>query len=175
MPSSSSRRPRRVLFVCLGNIIRSPLAEALFRHHAQARGLAHKYEVDSAGIGPWHVGEHPDPRMREVAARHGIHYDHIARQIRAEDLEHYDLILAADREVWEYLRRMAPRPEIRRKIRLLREFDPKAGRDLDVPDPYYDQGLRGFERVFEIVDRSVQGLLDALERGEIDLNAAPEA
>ncbi len=168
MSQAPGQRPTRILFVCLGNIIRSPLAEALFRHHAQARGVADKYEVDSAGIGPWHVGEHPDPRMRQVAAQRGLVYDHIARQIRPDDFEHFDLILVMDHENWAHLAAMlAKRPDLRRKIRFLREFDPEGGPRAEVPDPYYDEGLKGFERVYDIVDRSVRGLLDALERGDV--------
>ena len=159
----ASERPMRVLFVCLGNIVRSPLAEALFRHEAQRRGVAHKYEVDSAGIGSWHVGEPPDPRMRRVAQRHGLEYDHRARQFHPHDFDRFDLIVAMDRDNWTHLMALAAgRPEAQRKIRLLREFDPQSDGDLDVPDPYYDD-LEAFEAVYQIIARSVRGLLDALE------------
>lgn len=162
----TQERPLRILFVCLGNIIRSPLAEALFKKMAQERGIAHKYEVDSAGLGPWHVGEPADPRMRRVAAQHGLTYDdHRARLFRTTDLDHFDLILVMDRDNWARIMSVAShRPEYRAKIRLLREFDPEGGPNAEVPDPYYD-GLEDFERVYRIVERSVAGLLDTLEQG----------
>ncbi len=157
-------KPLRLLFVCLGNIIRSPLAAALFRKMAQERGVAHKYEVDSAGLGPWHVGEPADPRMRRVAAQHGVVYDeHRARLFRKSDLETFDLILVMDRDNWARIMSIASlQPEYRAKIRLLREFDPEGGPQAEVPDPYYDVA-EGFERVYQIIERSVAGLLDALE------------
>ncbi len=167
--------PRRVLFVCLGNIVRSPLAEALFRHYAQQRGLAQRYEADSAGTGGWHVGEGPDPRMVRVAARHGLHYDHRARQFHPRDFERFDLILVMDYDNWAHLMALAGgEPRYQRKIRFLREFDPQGGPRAEVPDPYYG-GLEGFERVYAVIDRSVQGLLDALEQGRVPLDEAQSA
>ncbi len=166
---TTSRRPLRVLFVCLGNIVRSPLAEALFRHYVQQRGLTHKYTADSAGTGAWHVGEGPDPRMLRVAARHGIRYDHRARQFHPRDFETFDLILVMDHDNWAHLMALAAgRPEFHRKIRFLREFDPQGGPRAEVPDPYYG-GMEGFERVYEVIDRSVRGLLDALEEARVPL------
>ncbi len=156
----------RICFVCLGNIVRSPLAEALFRRKAEERGLADRYEVDSAGTGAWHVGEPPDPRMRRVAAEHGLRYDHRARQFRRSDFEHFDWIIAMDYDNRAHLLSLARGAEEQRKIRLLREFDPQDGTGKDVPDPYYG-GLDGFERVYRIVERSVAGLLDALEAGNL--------
>ncbi len=165
-----NQRPLRLLFVCLGNIIRSPLAAALFKKMAQERGVAHKYEVDSAGLGPWHVGEPADPRMRKVAARHGVIYDdHRARLFRKDDLEDFDLILVMDRDNWARMMSIASlHPDHRRKVHLLREFDPEGGPEAEVPDPYYD-GLEDFERVYRIVERSVAGLLDALEAGQVSV------
>ncbi len=157
--------PRRILFVCLGNIVRSPLAESLFRHLAAQRGLDHKYEADSAGTASYHVGEPPDPRMRQVAKRRGLDYDGRARQVKPEDLDRFDLILAMDRSNLRALRSMARTPEQRARIRLLREFDPEAGQEGDVPDPYYG-GMAGFEETYRIIERSLQGLLEALEREE---------
>lgn len=153
----------RICFVCLGNIVRSPLAENLFIHLAGEVGAAGKYEVDSAGTGAWHVGESPDPRMRRVAARNGLNYDGSARQIHPTDLDRFDLILAMDHENLAALKALARTPEQRTKIHLLREFDPEGGPNADVPDPYYgDQG--GFERVYTVIERSVRGLLAALEK-----------
>ena len=156
--------PRRILFVCMGNIIRSPLAENLFLRRAQEAGLNGKYEVDSAGTGPWHAGESPDPRMRRAAARHGLVYDGEARQIRLSDFDKFDLIVAMDIDNRRELRARARRPEQARKIRLLRDFDPASGPNLSVPDPYYE-GDEGFETTYRIVEAGVQGLLEALEAG----------
>jgi protein-tyrosine phosphatase len=154
--------PKRILFVCLGNIIRSPLAEHLFRREAEQAGLNGKYEVASAGTGGWHEGESPDPRMRRTAARHGLIYDGAARQIRLNDFDTYDLIVAMDTENRRELRARARGAERSRKIRLLRDYDPASGRNSSVPDPYYD-GDDGFEATYQIVAAGVRGLLQALE------------
>lgn len=156
--------PRRILFVCLGNIIRSPLAEHLFRREAERAGLNGKYEAASAGTGPWHEGESPDPRMRRTAARHGLVYDGAARQIRLSDFDKYDLIVAMDTENRRELRARARGVERARKVRLLRDFDPDSGPDASVPDPYYE-GDEGFEETYTIVEAGVQGLLQELEAG----------
>ena len=160
------RRTTRILFVCLGNIVRSPLAENMFRHVAEQAGLSHKYEVDSAGTSSWHVGEKPDRRMRRVAARHGFHYSGKARQVQPRDFRDFDLIIAMDASNRSELLHLARNPEDEAKIHLLREFDPLGGGDAPVPDPYYG-GIDGFEEVFQIVQRSCAGLLEALEKGEV--------
>jgi len=159
----------RICFVCLGNIVRSPLAEGLFNEFAKERGVNHKYSVDSAGTGDWHVGEPPDWRMRRVASRHGLHYDGRARQFRPQDLENFDLIVAMDTENREDLLEMCNSLEERHKIRLLREFDPFGGANASVPDPYYG-GMDGFEEVYGIVARSCQGLLEHLEPGRENID-----
>ena len=148
----------------MGNIIRSPLAENLFRHLAEEAGLNGKYEVDSAGTGGWHEGESPDPRMRRTAARHGLVYDGEARQIRLSDFDKFDLIVAMDTENLRELRSRTRVPEQAHKIRLLRAFDPASGPNDSVPDPYYG-GDEGFETTYGIVEAGVQGLLQALEGG----------
>ncbi len=159
-------KPKRILFVCLGNIIRSPLAENLFRHLSAERGLDHRYDVDSAGTSSWHAGERPDARMRRTAAAHGVEVSGRSRQVRREDFYDFDLILAMDPDNKADLLTMAPNPQARAKVRLLREFDPEGDPEAGVPDPYYG-GPEGFERTYRIVERSVQGLLQALERGEV--------
>jgi protein-tyrosine phosphatase len=148
----------------MGNIIRSPLAENLFRRLTEESGLNGKYEVDSAGTGGGHEGESPDARMRRTAARHGLIYDGQARQIRLSDFDKFDLIVAMDTENLRELRALARRPEQTLQIRLLRDFDPGSGPDASVPDPYYD-GDEGFEATYRIVEAGVQGLLKALESG----------
>jgi protein-tyrosine phosphatase len=146
----------------MGNIIRSPLAENLFRELA-AQGTANgSYEVDSAGTGGWHAGESPDARMRRTAAGHGLVYDGSARQVRLSDFDRFDLIVAMDTDNRKELLALARTPERRRKIRLLRDYDPAAGRNASVPDPYYG-GPDEFEQTYRIVESGVNGLFQALE------------
>src|SRR4249920_1354347 len=128
---------RRVLFVCSGNICRSPLAEAIFRHLAKEAGLEGRFDIDSAGTHGWHEGEPADPRARRVGLRHGMAVTSLARPVEPSDFERFDLILAMDRGHRRELRARCP-PGQRDKIRLMREFDHTAGQDVDVPDPYYD-------------------------------------
>src|SRR5688500_545177 len=151
----------RLLFVCMGNICRSPTAEGVMRHLAEQEGLADRVELDSAGTGAWHAGDPPDARATEAARRRGIALDGAARQIAPQDFEHFDLILCADRANVRDVRALAPDPEAAEKVRLLREFDlASAGApDLDVPDPYYG-GPDGFETVLDQVEAACRGLLD---------------
>jgi protein-tyrosine phosphatase len=152
----------RIIFVCQGNIIRSPLAENIFQHLAQELGVLDKYELDSGGTSAYHVGEPPDRRMRQVASENGFEYTGEAKQFWAEDFDRFDLVIAMDKSNQRYLEMKSFTEEQRSKIRLIREYDPQGGGGLDVPDPYYG-GLDGFEKTFEIVKRSCQGLLEALE------------
>lgn len=154
----------RVCFVCLGNIVRSPLAEHLFMHAAKEAGVADRYEAESAATGSWHIGEPPDSRMRRIAASHGLIYDGSSRQFQTRDLERFDLILAMDRQNYSHLLSLARTPDQEAKIRMLREFDPQGGKNASVPDPYYG-GIDGFEETYHIVERSVEGLLSALQGG----------
>ena len=156
----------RICFVCLGNIVRSPLGENMFRQLSQKTNVSHRYQVDSAGTGSWHVGESPDRRMRQVAARNGLKYDGRARQFRTSDFDQFDIIIAMDTDNRANLMRLAHTSEQQGKIHLMRDFDPQGGRNASVPDPYYG-GMDGFEEVFHIVERSCQGLLNALEEGEL--------
>ena len=151
-----------ICFVCLGNIVRSPLAEHLFIHVAEQTGVAEKYKVGSAATGSWHVGEPPDSRMREVAAGHGLKYDGRSRQFQTRDLDYFELILAMDRQNYAHLHSLVRSPDQQKKIYMLREFDPQGGSLASVPDPYYG-GIDGFEETYEIIERSVRGLLEWLE------------
>ncbi len=160
---STGKPLRRILFVCLGNIIRSPLAEALFRHKTDQNGTADQYEADSAGMDGWHIGEAPDARMLRVAASHGLVYTHQARKVTRSDLDAFDLILAMDRENYQDLLSLANTPIQQAKIHLLREWDALGGPKASVPDPFYG-GPDGFEEVYGVVDRSVDGLIAALKR-----------
>ena len=156
----------KIVFVCLGNIVRSPLAENMFRHLAHQNGALNRFTVDSAAVGDWHVGDPPDSRMRRVAERHGLIYDGRARQITRTDMQDFDLVIAMDRDNAAYLRRLAGSDQEEAKIHLLREFDPQGGPQASVPDPYYGN-LDGFEEVYQIIERSCQGLLAALQAGEL--------
>lgn len=140
----------RILFVCLGNICRSPTAEGVMRHLVREAGLEDEIAIDSAGTGSYHVGAAPDARSTAAAARRGITLDGAARQVTARDFEAFDLILAMDRENLRELRRRAP-AGTEQKVRLL------CG-DVDVPDPYYG-GERGFDAVLDQVEAACRRLL----------------
>jgi protein-tyrosine phosphatase len=166
-PARAPRAPFRVLFVCLGNICRSPTAEGTMRALVLDAGLQKEIEIDSAGTGGWHVGSPPDGRASAAAARRGFALDGAARRVRAADFDDFDLLLAMDSSNREDLRALAGEDERRAKVRLLREFDPAAaGGDLDVPDPYYGPG-DGFERVLDMVDAACRGLLAQIRAGEL--------
>ncbi len=150
----------RLLFVCLGNICRSPTAEGVMRHLVRDEGLEDLVEIDSAGTGSWHVGHSPDERSAAAALERGIELDGRARQVDVADFEAFDLILAMDRANHDELQALAPDADARERVRLLREYDPDAvaAGDLEVPDPYYG-GPDGFEDVLDLVTRACEGLL----------------
>jgi protein-tyrosine phosphatase len=148
----------RILFVCMGNICRSPTAEGVMRHLLEREALEGEIVIDSAGTGGWHAGSPPDARATEAAAARGIVLRGAARQVTDEDFEAFDLLLCADRDNLAALRAIAPEGTAG-KVRLLRSFDPaSAGGDLDVPDPYYG-GEQGFEHVLDLIDAACRGLL----------------
>ncbi len=150
----------RVLFVCLGNICRSPTAEAATLEALTDVGLAGRVQLDSAGIGSWHVGNPPDGRMRTAAEAAGLSLDGAARQVTAEELDDWDLILAMDRRNLADLRSLAASDDVRERIRLFREFDDSAD-GTDVPDPYYG-GPAGFAEVVRICRAAAAGLADEI-------------
>jgi protein-tyrosine phosphatase len=154
----------KICFICQGNIIRSPLAESMFRHLAEQKGLVHKYQLSSAGTSAYHVGEPPDRRMRQVAAKHGFEYSGQAKQFIRQDLENYDLLVVMDKDNLRIIESMAQNETQLNKIRMMREFDSQGSADQDVPDPYYG-GVEGFEVTYQIVKRSCEGLLEYLESG----------
>lgn len=151
--------PTRILFVCLGNICRSPAAEGVFRTIAEQQHLQDSLTIDSAGTGGWHVGERADPRMRAVCQRRGYTLTSRARRVEDEDFARFDHIFAMDRDNERDLLARCP-PQFKDKIRLFRSLE-DAPDDLDVPDPYYG-GDEGFEHVVDIVERCSQRLIDEL-------------
>ncbi|MER5909753.1 low molecular weight protein-tyrosine-phosphatase [Streptomyces sp. NPDC001982] len=151
----------RVCFVCTGNICRSPMAESVFRARVAEADLDGRVEADSAGTGDWHEGDGADPRAVSVLEEHGYDSDHTARQFQASWFSRLDLVIALDSGHLRALRGLAPTEEDARKVRLLRSYDPAAGDDLDVPDPYFG-GLDGFEECLEMVEAASEGLLAAV-------------
>lgn len=153
----------RVLFVCLGNICRSPTAEAVLRHKLQAAGLEGRVEVDSAGTGDWHVGKAPDSRTRLAARQRGYDLEALrARQVVAEDLRRFDLVMAMDSNNLRFLERMRPADSAAEVDLFLRRYQLRLD---EVPDPYYG-GEHGFEQVLDLVEQACDALLIEL-RGRL--------
>ncbi|MDX1749089.1 MAG: low molecular weight protein-tyrosine-phosphatase [Methylophaga sp.] len=145
----------KVLFVCMGNICRSPTAEGVFVSLLKAKGTSDKFLIDSAGTHAYHVGEPPDTRAQQTAKQRGIDLSFIrARKFRDEDFEHFDYILAMDKDNLEILQHACP-SEHQHKVKLFLDF--AEGRDeTDVPDPYYG-GQNGFNHVFDLVTDAAEG------------------
>lgn len=156
-------RTVRILFVCMGNICRSPLAEGIFRELVNRDGLHEQIEIDSAGIGSWHVGELADPRTRAVAQQRGLSLTSRARQVRPDDLDEFDLLIVMDEDNLRAVERLRATLPPRAELRRLREFDSTADSDLDVPDPFYG-GDDGFEVVHDMIGRACEGLLEYVRR-----------
>jgi protein-tyrosine phosphatase len=153
-----------VLFVCLGNICRSPLAEGVFRQLVEREGLADRFDIDSAGTSSYHIGEPPDARTSALARQRGVTLEHAARQVTSTDFERYDYILAMDASNLGKLQRMSRDGA---ELALLRSYDPDAADDLEVPDPYFG-GPDGFANVHDLVENACEGLLAHI-RAEHDL------
>ena len=151
----------RVLFVCLGNICRSPAAEGVLRDIVEEKGDENRWEIDSAGTGGYHVGDLPDRRMRVHASRRGLNLTHICRQVRYADFENFDLIIAMDANNEYDLRNMAPTAEDTKKIVQMADFFTIATRYDYVPDPYYE-GAEGFELVLDLLQDACRNLYDRL-------------
>jgi protein-tyrosine phosphatase len=151
----------RVLFVCLGNICRSPLAEGLFNKKLEDRGLSSGFKIDSAGTSAYHVGELPDPRTRLNARQNGLHLISRARQFNKADFHDFDLILAMDDTTRKHVLALVPEnTDKTAKVMLMRDYD-VFEKGKDVPDPYY-LGENGFNDVYTILDRCTDSLINEL-------------
>ncbi|MGQ0605264.1 MAG: low molecular weight protein-tyrosine-phosphatase [Anaerolineales bacterium] len=141
------------------------MAEGVFKHLASQNGQGQKFHVESSGLGAWHVGERPDARAQRTALSHGVSLDSVAQQFRPGDFSRFDLILALDNEIYTDLLRLARTEADRARVHLLREYDPQATTNRDVPDPYYgDQ--RGFEYAYELIERAGRNLLYELQTAQ---------
>ncbi|MFW5801363.1 MAG: low molecular weight protein-tyrosine-phosphatase [Spirochaeta sp.] len=154
---------KKILFVCMGNICRSPLAHAVFEHKLKERGLEPYFEVESAGTHGYHVGEDADPRMRKIAADKGVPFHHQAQKFVSQFLDEYHLVLAMDQGNYDDIHYAASGHPNLDRVHKFREFDPRGSAQDDVPDPYYG-GDAGFENVYSIVDRTCDALLNHLEK-----------
>ncbi|MDZ7772983.1 MAG: low molecular weight protein-tyrosine-phosphatase [Balneolaceae bacterium] len=164
--------PFRILFVCLGNICRSPTAEGVFQHLVNEEGLQGYFEIESAGTSAYHIGEPANSKSQQTANRHGITLHSRARRFESSDLDYYNLVLAMDKENLSNIKSLDAQSRYGHKIALMREFDPNPG-DREVPDPYYG-GIDGFEKVFQVVRRSCQELLDRLSE-RVDADSGTES
>ena len=150
-------RKKRVLMVCLGNICRSPAAEGVLRSIVEAEGKENEWDIDSAGIGGWHVGDLPDKRMRVHASRRGLNLNHICRKVRESDFDDFDLIIGMDDGNLSDLRRLAPSLEAARKIVPMAQFVDSDLHCDHIPDPYYS-GAEGFEHVLDLLENGCNNL-----------------
>jgi protein-tyrosine phosphatase len=153
----------RLCFVCLGNICRSPTAEAVMFDLVDKAGLGAVVEVDSAGTAGYHAGEQPDARAAAAARRRGVQLRGRARQFRAKDYDRFDYVLAMDQSNFDDLMDLAASPDARKKLHLLRSFDPESPKGASVPDPYYG-GDDGFEQVLDICTSACSGLLERVKK-----------
>lgn len=152
----------RLLFVCLGNICRSPLAEAIFEHQIRQKGLRNEFFSESCGTANYHVGSPPDPRTLRNATKNGITIQHLGRQFHIDDFNRFDLILPMDRSNQTNLLKLPTASLHVAKIKLMRTFDPVLP-GADVPDPFYG-GEADFQEVFDILNRTTDHLIEHLKR-----------
>ncbi|MDE6296004.1 MAG: low molecular weight phosphotyrosine protein phosphatase [Muribaculaceae bacterium] len=155
------KKPIRILFVCLGNICRSPAAQGVMQALIDERGLTDRFELDSAGLYGGHAGDLPDKRMRVHAFQRGYNLTHRSRPVRSSDFEQFDLIIGMDDSNISRLRALSPSVEDDKKIVRMTDFCRRHPNATYVPDPYYE-GAEGFELVLDLLEDSCQGLLDEL-------------
>lgn len=160
-----TKKITRILFVCLGNICRSPAAEAMLRLLVEKEGLGDRIEIDSAGTYGGHSGERSDPRMRRAAEARGIPMTHRARQVREEDFERFDMVIAMDDNNYENLFRLAPDRVAHEKIYRFREFLRNHPDWSYIPDPYYE-GHEGFELVLDLLEDGCSVLVEKIKESE---------
>ena len=162
----------RILFVCMGNICRSPTAHGVFRSLVQQRNLQASIDIDSAGTHAYHAGEPPDRRAQNTALQRGIDLSDLrARPVSTKDFDAFDYILAMDEDNYAILMSLCPE-EAKDKVHLFMSFAPHLQR-REVPDPYYG-GIKGFENVFDMIDHAAKGLLDDIEHRYLSRSAATE-
>lgn len=153
----------KIVFVCLGNICRSPTAEGVFLNLLKQENLEGQFFIDSAGTSGWHIGEAADPRSRNTAKRFGFDLLSRSRKLTADDLEHFDYIIAMDKSNYHNIISLSTTEKHRTKVFLFRDFDPDSPPNSDVPDPYYG-GSEGFQTVFDICFAASRGLLNHLTK-----------
>ena len=153
---------KKILFVCLGNICRSPAADGIFRSLVKEKGLENQFEIDSAGLYAGHAGDLPDHRMRIHAQRRGYNLDHISRPVSSSDFDYFDLIIAMDDSNYSRLRNMAPTIEAQNKVIKMIDYVKNFPQYSHVPDPYYE-GAEGFEIVLDLLEDGCRNLLEELK------------
>lgn len=155
----------KVLFVCLGNICRSPAGEGIFKKLVKEENLEDKITIDSAGTSGYHDGELPDPRMRQHGAHRGYKFDSLSRKFTSEDFYDFDIILAMDDSNYQNIMRLVPDLDSQKKVYRMVEFSERFVHD-HIPDPYYS-GADGFELVLDLLEDACEGLLDKMKKGEL--------
>lgn len=156
----------RVLFVCLGNICRSPMAEAIFRYKINSLGLKDQFKIESCGTSNYHIGDNADPRTIAVARLHGLAIDHCVRQFTERDFDDFDFIFGMDRSNVQNMLRLATTQDQKKKVLLMRDYDNLA-KGGEVPDPYYGNE-KSFQEVFDILDRCADSFINHLKATQLN-------
>lgn len=159
--TNMKKKKHTVLFICLGNICRSPAAEGIMKAKVEERGLSDEFFIDSAAIGNWHVGQLPDSRMRRCGAAHGYCFDSHARQFQKADFESFDYIVVMDNENYRAITSMASSEEDKRKVVRIADFLQQHRGYTTVPDPYYGDEA-DFELVITLLEDALEGLLNSI-------------